>query len=91
VSDRWQRTLRQNYGIDAPKVLNSVNTRRFSPQPSGQEATLKQRYGLSGSPLYLTVGGIEPRKNSIRLLQSFAQVQQYETLLKSRHPTRHPK
>lgn len=77
VSDRWQQALRDDYGIDAPKVLNGVNTSRFSPQPSGQEANLKQRYGLSGQPIYLTIGGIEPRKNSIRLLQAFAQVQQH--------------
>lgn len=77
VSDRWQQTLHDDYDIEAPKVLNGVNTSRFSPQPSGQEATLKQRYGLTGHPLYLTVGGIEPRKNSIRLLQAFAQVQKH--------------
>ncbi len=75
VSDRWQQALHTDYGITAPKVLNGVDANRFSSQPSGQEAALKQRYGLTGHPIYLTVGGIEPRKNSIRLLQAFAQVQ----------------
>ena len=74
VSDRWQQTLRDDYGIEAPKVLNGVDLRRFSPTPSGQENAIKARYGLSGSPIYLTVGGIEPRKNSLRLLEAFAQV-----------------
>lgn len=74
VSDRWGQTLHRDYGIPAPRVLNGVDLRRFSPTPSGQEAALKARYGLTGSPIYLTVGGIEPRKNSLRLLKAFAQV-----------------
>ncbi len=76
VSDRWQQALLKQYGIVAPKVGNGINLTRFSPQPSGQEAALKQAYGLIGSPLYLTVGGIEPRKNSLRLLEAFAAVVQ---------------
>ncbi len=48
---------------------------RFSPIPNGKEAHLKQQLGLTGTPLYLTVGGIEPRKNSLNLLKAFAQVQ----------------
>lgn len=74
VSDRWQTALKTDYGITAPRVLNGVNRQRFSPQPSGQEAALKAAYGLTGSPLHLTVGGIEPRKNTIRLLRAFARV-----------------
>jgi glycosyltransferase-like protein len=74
VSDLWHQALRDDYGIAAPRVLNGVDLRRFSPTPSGQENAIKARYGLIGSPIYLTVGGIEPRKNSIRLLEAFAQV-----------------
>jgi len=76
VSDRWQQILQQDYNIHAPRVSNGVNLSRFSPTPSGQEAALRDRYHLAGSPIYLTVGGIEPRKNSIRLLQAFAQALQ---------------
>jgi glycosyltransferase-like protein len=74
VSDRWHQALRDQYGIEAPRVLNGVDLRRFSSSPSGQEDALKARYGLTGYPIYLTVGGIEPRKNSLRLLEAFAQV-----------------
>ncbi|MBD1911888.1 MULTISPECIES: MSMEG_0565 family glycosyltransferase [unclassified Leptolyngbya] len=76
VSDRWQQILKNDYKIDAPRVTNGVNLDRFSPVPSGQEATLRNYYDLVGAPIFLTVGGIEPRKNSIRLLQAFAQVLQ---------------
>jgi glycosyltransferase-like protein len=74
VSDRWQTALREQYQIHAPKVINGVNTTYFSPQRDGSETHLKQKLGLDGQPIYLTVGGIEPRKNSIALLQAFAQV-----------------
>ncbi|MDX2239612.1 MAG: MSMEG_0565 family glycosyltransferase [Leptolyngbyaceae cyanobacterium bins.302] len=74
VSDRWQTELQQQYQIPAPRVVNGVNTQRFSPLPNGSESSLKQRLGLTGAPIYLTVGGIEPRKNSIRLLQAFKHV-----------------
>lgn len=76
VSDRWQQVLQTDYGIPAPRVVNGVNLRRFTPELTGQETDLKAAYGLTGSPIYLTVGGIEPRKNSIRLLVAFAQVLQ---------------
>lgn len=74
VSDRWQQALKQDYSITAPRVVNGVNQQRFSPTANGEEAVLKDRHGIAGHPIYLTVGGIEPRKNSIRLLAAFAQV-----------------
>ncbi|CAA9276776.1 Glycosyltransferase [uncultured Coleofasciculus sp.] len=74
VSNRWQAELQQQYQIHAPRVLNGINLWRFSPILSGLEPTLIKRWKLNGSPIYLTVGGIEPRKNSIRLLQAFGQV-----------------
>jgi glycosyltransferase-like protein len=72
VSDHWQLELKQQYQIYAARVMNGVNTHHFSPVPTEVDATLKQQLRLSGSPVYLTVGGIEPRKNSINLLRAFA-------------------
>jgi glycosyltransferase-like protein len=74
VSDRWQQKLLQIYGIAAARVNNGVNLRLFSPQPQGQEEALRQRWNLSTAPIYLTVGGLEPRKNSLGILRAFAQV-----------------
>jgi glycosyltransferase-like protein len=74
VSQYWQQEIKRQYNIDAGLVLNGVDPKRFSPQLDGSETQLKQRLGLNGSPIYLTIGGIEPRKNSIKLLQAFAQV-----------------
>lgn len=74
VSQTWQNALQQQYQIQAPQVLNGVNLQRFSRQPDSSDLQIQQRLALKGSPIYLTVGGIEPRKNSIRLLQAFAEV-----------------
>lgn len=66
VSDRTKSELKQHYQIDAPRVINGINLKRFSPHGAS--------FNFNGAPIYLTVGGIEPRKNSIRLLQAFNQV-----------------
>ncbi|MGG6264016.1 MSMEG_0565 family glycosyltransferase [Leptolyngbya sp. AN03gr2] len=66
VSNQVQSELQQHYQITAPRVINGVNLNRFSSNGSS--------LNFEGSPLYLTIGGIEPRKNSIRLLQAFHQV-----------------
>jgi len=76
VSDRWQQALQQEYAIAAPRVLNGINLKRFSAAPTGVEIALKHCWQLNGSPIYLTVGGIEPRKNSLNLLRAFKQVLQ---------------
>lgn len=77
VSQYWQMELQNRYHIDAARVSNGINLDRFSPRLDGSESLLRQQWGLTGSPLYLTVGGIEPRKNSIALLQAFIQVLQH--------------
>lgn len=74
VSAQWQAELQRRYQITAPRVINGINCHRFSPTLDGAETALKQRLGLMGNPIYLTVGGIEPRKNSLRLLEAFATV-----------------
>ncbi len=74
VSRQWQEVLEKDYKIQALRVINGVKAERFSPLKDGSESLLKQRLGLNGWPIFLTVGGVEPRKNSIALLQAFAQV-----------------
>ncbi|HEY9827751.1 MAG TPA: MSMEG_0565 family glycosyltransferase [Stenomitos sp.] len=74
VSDYWQKELAHQYKIEAMRVINGVNSDRFMLKPDGSEATLKQTLHLTGSPIYLSVGGIEPRKNSLNLLRAFASI-----------------
>ena len=74
VSQVWQQELQNRYKIQAPLVTNGVNTKHFSAIKDSSETALKQSLGLTGYPIYLTIGGIEPRKNSHKLLQAFADV-----------------
>jgi glycosyltransferase-like protein len=74
VSAYWQQQLRQQYSIHASRVTNGVNRDRFTPTSSSRDADLQQQMGILGSPIFLTVGGIEPRKNTIHLLRAFATV-----------------
>ncbi len=77
VSDVWQQALEKNYDIQAHRVINGVSG-RFSAQLDGSEAGLAEAYGIQNGPIYLTVGGIEPRKNSINLLNAFYLVKQQQ-------------
>ncbi|MFH7245774.1 MAG: MSMEG_0565 family glycosyltransferase [Spirulina sp.] len=77
VSSYWQKALAEDYYITAQRVVNGVDIQRFSPYPKSTDADLKTAYNLTGFPIYLTVGGIEPRKNSLGLLEAFAQVRRH--------------
>lgn len=71
VSEMWKRDIRKTRGINATVVGNGVNAARFSNVPP---LDLEKRYGISGGPVFLSVGGVEQRKNTIRVIESFRQV-----------------
>ncbi len=73
VSQHWQSELQQHYRREAPLVHNGIDTTRFMDS-MGSTTELKRQLGVREGPVFLTVGGIEPRKNSIGLLQAFAKV-----------------
>jgi glycosyltransferase involved in cell wall biosynthesis len=50
-----------------------VDTSRFSPTNDATDAELRARLHLQdGAPVFLAVGGIEERKNTVRILQAFS-------------------
>lgn len=73
VSQHWQTQLKHLYCLDAPLVKNGIDIARFRYSQGSTDA-LKHQLGIGTGPVFLTVGGIEPRKNSIALLKAFAQV-----------------
>ncbi|WP_424769205.1 MSMEG_0565 family glycosyltransferase [Paenibacillus sp. sgz302251] len=73
VSEYWRYRLRIEHGRAAEVIHNGVENRYFEPR--GSKAELKDKYSLSGKTVFLTIGGIEPRKNTIRTLRAFEIVQ----------------
>jgi glycosyltransferase-like protein len=73
VSAPWRERLRAEFGVEAQPVGNGVDRARFRPAPDG-EARSRDRaaHGAAGRLLILTVGGIEPRKGSMTLIEAFA-------------------
>jgi glycosyltransferase-like protein len=74
VSQYWRQQLQKQYQIDAPVIINGVNSQKFSIKVNGEERKLKQQLGINSNPVYLSIGGIEPRKNSLKLLEAFSEV-----------------
>jgi glycosyltransferase-like protein len=71
VSALWRERLHKEYGIDAAQVDNGVDLQRYTPQCSPGDEAVAQRHGIGARrPAVLTVGGIEARKNTRRLLQA---------------------
>jgi glycosyltransferase-like protein len=72
VSRVWHRWLARELAVDACRVGNGVDTRRFSPTPDASDAALRARLRLPpGAPIFLAVGGVEERKNTVRLMEAF--------------------
>ena len=72
VSDLWRRRLREDFGREAVICGNGVDLVRFSPGRDGVERLLRLRWRLGGGPVFLAVGGVEARKNTLRMLAAFA-------------------
>ena len=74
VSEFWRRVLLDEFAVDALVVTNGVDVDRFRPIPGFDPGPLRARAGARGRFLYLTVGGIEPRKGSLELAEAMAKV-----------------
>jgi glycosyltransferase-like protein len=72
VSRLWCDILRRDYSIEAAQVQNGVDTARFCPAVAPGDSTLARRLGLDHrGPVFLAVGGVEERKNTLRIFEAF--------------------
>ncbi len=82
VSTVWQQTLARDWAISADTVPNGVNLARFHHPDATtlvHDTPWLQRFGLlTPGPVWLALGGVEARKNTIGLLQGFAQARQQQ-------------
>ena len=68
VSDLWCCHFLQVLGVPAARLFNGVNLQRFKPEGAA----------VNAAPYILTLGGVEARKNTLRLLQAFARARASE-------------
>ncbi|GAC1544317.1 MAG: MSMEG_0565 family glycosyltransferase [Acidimicrobiales bacterium] len=75
VSETWRGILEAEYAVHADVVPNGVDVPRFAkmPDPALVEQ-LRTEVGKGDRFMFLTVGGIEPRKGSDNLVRALAAV-----------------
>jgi glycosyltransferase-like protein len=68
----WRDWLARELGRRAWHVGNGVDMRRYSPTRDASDVALRAQLNLPiGSTMILAIGGVEGRKNTIRLLEAF--------------------
>jgi glycosyltransferase-like protein len=73
VSRPWVDRLARDFGVHAELVCNGVDTHRFRPaRDAAERAAAREAADLGERFAVMTVGGIEPRKGSLTLLDGFA-------------------
>jgi glycosyltransferase-like protein len=87
VSEWWRDRLAEDLGVPARVVYNGVDLDRYVPPASAAARdAVRARLGLDGTAAVLAVGGVEPRKNSIVLLDAFVEAQDRLAALTGRRP-----
>lgn len=74
VSGFWRELLRNDYGVDAAVVRNGVDAGRFARPDGFDPGAVRAEVGARDRFLFLTVGGIEPRKGSMQLIEAMAEL-----------------
>jgi glycosyltransferase-like protein len=73
VSRMTQRSILEEFGRTSLLVHNGVDSHRFATRRPDVEATLRHRYRIEpGDAVVLSVGGVEPRKNTLLALRAVA-------------------
>ncbi|MDB5644137.1 MAG: putative mannosyltransferase/glycosyltransferase, partial [Hyphomicrobiales bacterium] len=79
VSPYWAERLNEKWGLDVGLSGNGVDATRFAPRTTwnddAQAKALRERLDLDDGPVFLSVGGVEARKNTLRILEAFIDVQ----------------
>jgi glycosyltransferase-like protein len=72
VSAMTHDDVQRDFGITSERVSNGVERARFERPSAASVNQLRHRLGLhEGEPVIVSFGGIEPRKNTLRLLEAF--------------------
>jgi glycosyltransferase-like protein len=75
VGRLWRDWIARELGREAHYVGNGIDRKRFSSVPDATDTELREGLNLpGGAAVFLALGGIEERKNTLRLLQAFQSV-----------------
>jgi len=76
VSRVWRDWLSTRFGRQAAIVGNGVDTERYSVMSDWSDPVIRDQLQIpADAPVFLSIGGVEERKNSLRLLAAFVAVQ----------------
>src|SRR3972149_5767487 len=72
VSRFWGKELRSRYSLNPTVINNGVDIKRFKNQgDEGIKERAKNSFSVNGNNVVLSIGGIEPRKNTLTALRAF--------------------
>ncbi|GJM16197.1 MAG: glycosyl transferase family 1 [Thermodesulfobacteriota bacterium] len=71
VSKFWEKDLRNSYSLSPVVINNGVSTSNFAKITESKEKS-KHKFNLSEDKVLLSIGGIEPRKNTLTTLKAYA-------------------
>ena len=77
VSEPWVARLAGEFGLSAELVSNGVDTSRYRPaRDTAERSADRAEFDVGDRFTVLTIGGIEPRKGSLALLEGFARLRE---------------
>lgn len=79
VSDAAERDVALSFGVRCHRIGNGVTMDRFARVDLQRVNHWRARLPTGAGPLVLAVGGVEERKNSVRILQAFARLRRWFT------------
>ena len=70
VSKFWDKELRQEYSLNPVVINNGVSTSNYTKITESKEES-KAKFNVAGAKVLLSIGGIEPRKNTMTTLKAY--------------------
>jgi len=77
VSGFWNKELRNSYSLSPVIINNGVSTSKFENCSQSKQES-KKDFNVEGAKVLLSIGGIEPRKNTLTTLKAYAKAR-YES------------
>jgi glycosyltransferase-like protein len=71
VSGFWNKELRHSYSLSPVIINNGVSISNFENCSQSKEES-KKDFNVEGAKVLLSIGGIEPRKNTLTTLKAYA-------------------